>query len=417
MKRNFILVLGLALTGLLATRCLRDACTSVQRYVRFDPVYKTVGECRKDLSVESPRALRKPGKFYALGQYMLINEFQEGIHIIDNSDPSNPKALAFWNIPGNVDIAVYDSKAYLDQYMDLITVDVTNLLQPVQLCREEEAFPLFGSDPVRGYIVDYTQSDVEEEVPCNGNGWGNWVRRGDVILADAVFAGNFASAGSAVASSGIAGSYARFGIAEDHLYTVDNSTLISWKTGSGCPQKLGQQFLGFQAETIFPYENHLFVGARTGMFVFNNSNPAALVQEGGFMHATGCDPVVCRDDLAFVTVHGGTTCNGGNINQLDVVSVKNLPQTTLIRSYPMTQPKGLALSDKHLYLCDDGLKVFDRSDALNMKQLVHLSGIKVTDAILLREDLLLLIGEDGFRQYDVSAPGTPKLVSHIPVQF
>ena len=64
------------------------------------------------------------------GQYLFINEKNEDIHVIDNADAANPKNLAFWSIPGNVDMAIQGNFMYVDQYVDLVTVDISNMQSP-----------------------------------------------------------------------------------------------------------------------------------------------------------------------------------------------------------------------------------------------------------------------------------------------
>lgn len=217
------------------------------------------------------------------------------------------------------------------------------------------------------------------------------------------------------AATGIAGSYSRFGQYDDYLYCVDNTSLRPFSVANAaCPSALPPLFIGWSIETIFPFNNRLFVGSQTGVFIFNASNPAQPVQEASFSHATGCDPVVCDDENAYVTIHDGTTCNG-TFNQLDIISIKNLPVTSLRKSYPMAKPKGLSVAGNYLYLCDDGLKIFDKTDVLNLKELAHLRGIATYDVIALDDTHILVVGDDGFHQYDVSTPKAPKEISRISV--
>lgn len=57
---------------------------------------------------------------------MYINERFEGIHVIDNRDPSSPQNVAFLDIPGNIDLAVNGDALYADSYVDLVTIDISN---------------------------------------------------------------------------------------------------------------------------------------------------------------------------------------------------------------------------------------------------------------------------------------------------
>jgi hypothetical protein len=415
-------LLRMAFAGiLLATvlgACLRDECGSTRTYVRFDPVYKLPAEFRKGITAEGPRSLKNPGKIYAIGQYLLINERQEGIHVVDNSDPANPRNIAFWNIPGNVDMAVRDGYLYADQYVDLLSIDVSDIQNPVLACTTQDAFRLHGFAPGLGYFVDYKQTEVTEEIGCDDDRWGRtWFAEDQAVFFDVAAVGSAQGPGSTglPAGSGIAGSYARFGLHAQFLYTVDNSTLRTWSLGTpSCPARQDSVLVGWNIETIFPWKDRLFIGSQTGVFIFNNQNPARPVQEAMFSHASGCDPVVCDDNNAYVTIHDGTTCNG-TINQLDIIDIRNLPTATLRKSYNMTKPKGLSVTNAHLFLCDDGLKIFDKSDPLNLRLLSHLKAVPTYDVIAFSDAHLLVIGEGGFYQFDVSDPAQPKQISLIPV--
>ncbi|MBK7009479.1 MAG: hypothetical protein IPH36_13060 [Saprospiraceae bacterium] len=123
----------------------------------------------------------------------------------------------------------------------------------------------------------------------------------------------------------------------------------------------------------------------------------------------------CADDLAFVTIHNGTTC-GGIRNQLDILDITNPSSPFVVQSYNMAYPQGLALTSKYLYLCDDGLKIYDRTTPTNLKLMKHISGIDVTDVIALGDELAILVGADGFYQYQTTNPSAPVLLSKIEVK-
>ncbi|MEQ1744608.1 MAG: hypothetical protein ABMA02_04225 [Saprospiraceae bacterium] len=419
-KTTLFALLAIAATSLLSS-CLRDTCTSTRTYIRFDPVYKTPAEFRVPVKAEAPRTLKNPGKMYLIGDYLLINEVHEGIHVLDNSDPAKPKPIVFWNIPGNVDMAVRDHYLYADQYVDLLSIDITDLHNPTTVCRSEGVFQLHGFDPARGFLVDYTQTPITEEVACDDQRWdGAWFMEGDFIFVginqlNTGANGPLKTGSGLPAGIGIAGSYSRFGQYDQYLYCVDNFTLRPFSVASpSCPTALEAIPIGWNIETIFPFGNKLFVGSQTGVFIFDATNPARPVQEASFNHATGCDPVVCDDENAYVTIHDGTTCNG-TFNQLDVIDIRSLPATSLRITYPMKKPKGLSVYGKYLYLCDEGLKIFDKSDPLKINLLSHVTGIATYDVIALDETHILVVGDGGFYQYDVSNPAAPRKISQILV--
>jgi hypothetical protein len=82
----------------------------------------------------------------------------------------------------------------------------------------------------------------------------------------------------------------------------------------------------------------------------------------------------------------------------------------------MKQPKGLSIAGKYLYLCDDGLKIFDRTKDTDLKQLSHVKNLDTYDAIALDETHLLVVGNDGFLQFDVSDPENPRRISTLWVE-
>jgi hypothetical protein len=125
--------------------------------------------------------------------------------------------------------------------------------------------------------------------------------------------------------------------------------------------------------------------------------------------------VVCDDEYAYVTIHSGTTCNGV-LNQMDVIDIKNLPAASLLKTFPMTSPKGLAITSDHLFLCDDGLKIFDRNNPVELQQISHLNNFASYDVIAFSDTHLLLIGDNGFYQFDVTDPSNPVQLSLIPVE-
>ena len=100
-----------------------------------------------------------------------------------------------------------------------------------------------------------------------------------------------------------------------------------------------------------------------------------------------------------------------------MVDVSNLLEPQLVASYPMHNPHGLSVRDDILYLCDakEGLKIFDVSnvETIHENQIGHVKEYFAYDAISASSSLLLMIGEDGFYQFNTANPSDPKLLSTI----
>ncbi|MEM8526392.1 MAG: hypothetical protein AAGG68_17250 [Bacteroidota bacterium] len=422
-KQIYFPVLLLLASTLLLQSCLQDACEATRTFVRFDPIYKQAADLRTEVAYEAARALKNPGKIYYYGQYMFINERKEGIHIIDNANPESPQNIAFIEIQGNIDMAVRGNTLYADSYMDLLVVDISELTQPRILDRQEDVFIRnFPLDENRGYIIDYEETDITEEINCSDPRFGqnNFWRGGIFFSAEADFvtqSGNSTGAVNSNAPAGVGGSFARFAIYQDFLYVIDNSKMdvFDIKVEERL-NLLNSVEVGWNIETIFPYQDKLFIGSSTGMFIFNNEEPTNPQFASRFDHARACDPVVVEGTTAYVTLRDGTRCEGFS-NQLDILDVKDIFNPRLIASHEMDNPHGLSVRNNIVYLCDgdSGLKVFDVENQKEIKQLDH-EKFKTYDAIALpNSELLMVIGDDGFYQFDASNPKKLKQLSVIPV--
>jgi hypothetical protein len=425
---SVFLVLAIAFQG-----CLKDTCSNTQTFTRWNPVYKTDAEMNVTPTYEAARKLENPGKIYFYGKYLLINERKKGIHIIDNSNVSSPKNIGFLKIDGNIDIAIKNDMLYVDSYDDLLTIDITNINAPKLANRNDSVFPTsFWRDPQRGWLVDYTPEKVTHEISCSDprlgvNGWsGGWFIEDRTLFTtssskDAAFS---SSPSVSARPAGVGGSMARFTLVNDYLYTVDQTTLRTFNISTlNKPNLANSTIFGWGIETIFPNNDKLFLGSTTGLFIIDIANPVQPKLLSNFAHARKCDPVFVEGNLAYVTLNGGGAC-GGFGSQLDVIDITSLTQPKLLKTYPMKQPKGLSILDNTLYLCDDGLKIFDvkRWDVIDQNLKAHIKGFDTYDVISfvenknnVKQKVAMVIGADGFTQLDVTDPLSPKELSKILV--
>jgi hypothetical protein len=408
-----------------------DQCEETRISRRLTPLSRSLQEIRSSVKTESKHELVRPGKIYSKGGYLFINEIKEGIHVIDNSDPGNPRFVSFIVIPGNGDIAVRNNILYADSFSDLVALDISDPENAREVGRVENVFR-FGQFDGVGWsllnvggipavsIQDYTVDYVTETVSTNCE--ENWGGNGGWWLNDRSTTASFSATGSASSSAqsnGQAGSMARFALYDKYLYTVEQNNLHLFNISNpAAPGEFKTVTTNFNIETIFPYENKLFLGTTTGMLIFDNTDPAQPKQLSTFQHGRACDPVVVHNDIAYVTLRTGTAC-AGTQNQLDVVDVSDASAPRLLKTYQMENPHGLSINFPTLFLCegDKGLKVFDVKDNLAIDQHL-LSFYKDMDAydVISLGNNLMLIGKDGFYQYDAGDPGNLRLLSKIPVK-
>jgi hypothetical protein len=399
--------------------CVKDTCHRTYSYIYYEPVYKTTAEVKANIKSNSASEIQNPGKIYILGNYIFLNEIDKGIHIIDNSNPSSPINKAFINIPGNVDIAVKGSTLYADLYTDLVTIDISDPLNAVVKKYNEGVFPYrvygngFSGDNTK-VIIDWVKRDTTITEDCAGN--SVWLQNtGVLFMANASGGGGDSKA--SVSPIGLGGSMARFALVNNFLYTVSDADLNIFNiSNSNNPSFSNKVQVDWHVETIYPFKNNLFIGSNNGMFIYDiQSSPANPVKVGQFIHARSCDPVIADDNFAYVTLHSGTSCLGFN-NQLDIVSLNNLTNATLAKTYSLTSPHGLSKDGTLLFICDgtDGLKVYNASNVMNLQLIKQISNLETYDVIAYN-NIALVVAKDGLYQYDYSNINDIRLISKIGI--
>ncbi|GAA4312496.1 hypothetical protein GCM10023115_31390 [Pontixanthobacter gangjinensis] len=360
------------------------------------PVTQSIADFRASVKIQEPRSIKESGKIYAWKDYIFINDKNEGVHIIDNSDPYNPTNIRFLKIPRNMDIAIRNDKLYADNGMDLVVFDVSDMNNIRETGRVEDVFPnYFNLAPEGAVYVDFANFNSQEEVIVGYQLESRKIEQVEIFIDRFETADN-ASGGN----TGTGGSMARFNIMDNYLYVVDESSLSVFDISSPSePNRIHSDYAGWQIETIFNYQGYLYLGSATGMFIFSIEDPANPTQVSFIQHVQGCDPVVVKDDYAYVTIRGGNEC-GQNFNQLNIVDITDKHNPKIAKTYEMSNPYGLGIKDNWLFVCDGdaGLKVFDLQNTPNLEQIDHFSNINTYDVIPL-DDRLLMVGDNILYQY------------------
>ena len=403
---------------LFAVSCERE---EKYTYEVLSPVYMDFEVFRQPLKAYPAREIQQAGKIYFKDNYIFVNEVNKGIHVIDNSNPLWPEIKTFYEITGNVDIAIRGDILFVDSFIDLVALDISNIYQPVEVGRIENAFPEVLPVP-RDPTIPYAWDEIDRSkgvivdwktTKRTGEYYGRWWSPRIAFQAD------MALSGKAESAAGVAGSMARFMLNLQYLHTVAQPFVLKTIDVSS-PENMVQTdsiHTWREMETLFRYDGHLFVGTTTGMVVYSLENPAKPEFVSELNHINACDPVVVENGIAYVTLRAGTWCMN-TTNQLDVIDISDITKPRLLKSYPMFNPHGLGIDNNTLFICDgaDGLKVYDATNplAIQSNMIAHFDGIDTYDVIPLG-DILLLIGHDGLFQYDYSDPGNIVLLSHIKV--
>jgi len=129
----------------------REECKRLE-YVTFEEFRE------RGIEVLEPREIMKAKKIYSYQNLLFIAEENKGIHVIDNSDKKAPLSKAFLKISGNVDMAVKNSYLYVDSYMDLLVLDISNIEKIKLVTRQNDTFSYEESSGFYGNDCGYDLS-------------------------------------------------------------------------------------------------------------------------------------------------------------------------------------------------------------------------------------------------------------------
>jgi len=404
--------------------CTKDFSSVEVTYKKATAVYSDLAVIRHISLIEAPPTIETPGKIFVSDDLLLVREEEKGIHVIDNSDPSNPQPISFLNIPQNREFYVEGDQLFAESHYDMLKIDISNKNTPKLVSRVESAFAQEHVNDKGEVLIGFEYEDVTEKYDEDLRASGQVFKQGQIYYFD--FANRLIPA-SAVPSSfagnsnnGI-GSVNRIAYQNDHVYVISRSSLTILKNDDELSFVSTNQ-IGRNMETIFPYEDNIFIGTQNSVEIFDASDPANPRQVSSFWHATSCDPVFPIDGVAYVTLRTGdfSECPG-DVNSLVVLDVDTdlarVGTPTVLQEIEMESPYGLTLTNDKLYVGEgaNGLKIFDATERGNLKLENFDTSIEAYDVIShpSRTDLILIAGPKGLGQYEVEGVDNLSLVSWL----
>ena len=433
--------LALLLGGFSFSGC-QDTCSVTNSYIEYGPVYLPMDSFYAEVNVGQARTLENPGRIFYNNGWLYINEQNQGIHVIDNRNPSNPNPVAFIAVPGTTNMVAKGNILYADHKTDLVLFDISNPTAPSQAGRvpgvfaesywpqvwQDGDYEYYGYEPGKGIVIGYEPTgriEMVENAECENPPSAIFARyEDDALYMYAESGANNLSAASGFTGNGdggvsVSGSMAQFGIVGNYLYTlIGNYQLHTFNIASlENPEPTSEVVIGWGTETIFPYQDKLFFGAENGMHIYTLAGgPERPRWLSTYEHVRACDPVVIENNTAYVTLRSGTECQGFT-NQLDVIDISNPASPALLKTHSMLNPHGLGINNGRLFICEGtgGLKRYTVQDRTEITLEQHLTDMHAWDVIVLN-NLLLLTGQDGLYQFDYSNPESLELLSVMRVQ-
>lgn len=203
--------------------------------------------------------------------------------------------------------------------------------------------------------------------------------------------------------NGVGGSTARFTLVGDYLYVVNDTELRAFDVSNERdPVQKSVTNMGWGIETIFGFQDKLFIGSQWGMQIYDITNDGSPEYVSDYTHTTSCDPVIANEDYAYVTIRSGLGCNNWRFaaNQLITLNIENIQSPFATDEYQMLNPRGLAFYKGDLYVGegDNGLKQFSLADPAHPELIAFYENIPANDMIVVGETMIIT-SSDGLYQF------------------
>lgn len=414
--------------------CEWDSSSVNEEYVEvvyMTPVYETASSIADQIVIEEPKEQSSLGKIISYQDYVFVNEPMEGIHVVDNSSPSNPQSLSFISVPGNLDMAIIEDHLYVDMFSSLAVFDISDVSNPV-FVEDYTVDDVFDYDRFWNFPVEIWEDPSSyvqyKEYPDDTKGIVvDWVS--EVVLEKRenyyhTFYDDFAVSEASPVSlkdsetreTSNAGSMTRFLPIDDYLYTINFNKIVLFQVGSDFrPNPWIKKDTSTQAETLFQLNDLLFVGSVNGMLVYDVSDASSPNYINRIEHFRSCDPVVADLEYAYVTLRGGTNCFT-DINELQIIDIQNPLDLSVVSRKDLFNPHGLGIYENHLIVCDAtaGIKVIDVS-VPSTPQIVNSYPIQFAYDVIIDYPNALIVGETALYQYDISNLPDMELISQTPI--
>ena len=112
-----------------------------QELTNYTPILTDRSVLEKAVKFTAKRDLKAPSKIYYKDNFIFVSDQHRGIHIIDNTDPTNPIKTGFIEVLGAMDMAIKGNLLFVDNATDLISIDISDKANPVVKNRVKDVFP------------------------------------------------------------------------------------------------------------------------------------------------------------------------------------------------------------------------------------------------------------------------------------
>jgi hypothetical protein len=358
----------------------------------------------------------------SVGKYLLFNELLEGIHIVDNTNPKDPRKVGFIEIPGNLDFDTDGQYLFADSYTDLLTFDVLNLLQPVFLRRTHNIFSNSVLDFKGRKIAYYHIKDSVVDFRCAGISRSYQDNDGSYIM-ELGFAKSFyfnqtgfRYTGEPVGSGG---PRSRILLCDNSLFTCDNNTLIKERVLSGGGLGFGE---------IYPFEYRAEKLQKLGdYFGYTSFHGTSFAKLNGSSSLAFSDHFFKFKSPAAFEGAGDTLWYGhftqpfANVfNTIEMYKMYGIQAPLRFSAFQTQKVSNIVKMDQYLIVChgEEGFSIYDiHYPEGNRPRFVTLvSELSAEMASVVGINTFLILGSKGVYQYQIGQSEALSYLSHLPLQ-
>lgn len=408
MKSKYLL-LAFAGAGLLATSCTKTKGEITMTYNKATAVYADLEEIRTLPLVTAVRSIEDPGKIYIGDNFLLIGEKEEGIHVFDNTNPNNPVAIAFLQLPMTREFYVDGNYIYAEGHYDFMKISMIDMYNPSIVSRVEYAFGEVNQNDQGQDIIGFNYQKVTEtfelgspEAQALENSTYLYYDYQQNLIPVSTVPSSFVGAGGTVK-----GTLNKITTLNDYAYVVgDNEVYVFSNDANSMAYVNRVHTMSSDIETIYPYEDYLYLGTQSSMELLSVSDPEYPENVSTYWHPTSCDPVMPTGSVAYVTLRSADNSGcSGDENTLDVLDMTNVTDPQPLNSVTMDSPYGIGLDGDYMWIGEgyNGLTLLDNSDRRNPVVIKTFTGVKAYDVIPnpYQANAIYVTGDNGMELYNV----------------
>lgn len=108
----------------------------------YKPILMDAVKVSSEIAMQEPRSNSIITGSSSSGDTVILIEYGLGLHIVDISNPNQPRKLGFLTIPACIDAEIRNGKIYANNLRDFIVVDISDFNNPKVINRTMSAFDI-----------------------------------------------------------------------------------------------------------------------------------------------------------------------------------------------------------------------------------------------------------------------------------